>query len=111
MICGICGRRMTPGRFTVNASRLSSFDPVTIKWFEGDELVCQTKQDKTIGFFCAHCSVLIGVFQRVEQVGFTSEFNQDLDDKIDSLPKKNCPECGLELDIDYPRCPECGFIF
>ena len=40
-----------------------------------------------------------------------NEFNKDIDENIDILPKKICNECGAEIDLDYPRCPFCGHIY
>lgn len=28
-----------------------------------------------------------------------------------TLPQKQCPQCGRQVDFDFPRCPECGYDF
>ncbi len=114
MICGICGQRMKAGTFRVSIHGIGSIKSYTypmVSWYEGDNLVCETDRHITTGFYCPRCNIMMGVFLGPKIVGFTEEFNQDLDDNIDSLPKKNCPECGTSVDVDYPRCPECGYVF
>ena len=27
----------------------------------------------------------------------------------DSLPQRQCPQCGKKHDFDYPQCPHCGY--
>lgn len=29
----------------------------------------------------------------------------------EELPGKQCPDCGLNIDFDYPKCPCCGYVF
>lgn len=29
----------------------------------------------------------------------------------DSLPQRQCPQCGKKHDFDYPQCPHCGFDY
>ena len=29
----------------------------------------------------------------------------------EELPGKQCPDCGLSIDFDYPKCPCCGHEF
>ena len=29
----------------------------------------------------------------------------------ESLPQKECPDCGKQHDFDYPRCPYCGYDY
>jgi len=29
----------------------------------------------------------------------------------EELPEKQCPQCGLSIDFDYPKCPCCGHEF
>ena len=114
MICGSCGRRMKIGKFKISVhgiATISGYAYPKAEWYDGDNLVCETDVNETMGFYCDGCGVMLGVFFRNRQVGFTSEYSQDLDDRVDHLPKKECPDCGAELDIDFPRCPECGFIF
>ena len=110
MICGMCGKRMKVGKFKVE-THSTGYAYSTVSWYEGNELVFESPQTETTGFFCEDCGIAMGAFFRGRQVGFTSEYAQDLDDEIDTLPKKYCPECGEEIDIDYPRCPDCGHIF
>ncbi len=106
MICGMCGRRMKIGKFSIMGT-----GSVRVLWSEGDRTVGETYKTDTTGFFCENCGIIVGVFLGVKQVGFTSDYNSDIDDGIDILPKKRCPDCDTELDIDYPRCPECGYVF
>ncbi len=40
---------------------------------------------------------------RAEEDGF--------DEDVDMLPQNVCPECGTSHDIDYPRCPNCGYSY
>lgn len=105
---------MKIGKFKVSVhgiATLSGYAYPTVAWYDGDELVCESDKSETMGFYCKDCGVMMGVFFGGAQVGFPEELRQDLDDSIDVLPKKECPECGTELDIDYPRCPECGYVF
>ena len=114
MICGSCGTRMKIGKFVVGVhgvGAMSSYAYPNISWYEEDKLVAETDKAETAGFFCQDCGIISGVFFNVRQVGFTKDYDYDLDDNIEKLPKKTCPECSIELDIDYPRCPECGYVF
>ena len=27
------------------------------------------------------------------------------------LPQRTCPKCGAEHDLDYPKCPLCGYVY
>ncbi len=110
MICGMCRKPMKIGKFKIH-THSAGYAYSSVAWYEGDNLVCESNAEETTGFFCQDCGIILGVFFRGRQVGFTSDYSQDLDDDIDVMPKKICPECGEELDIDYPRCPECGFVF
>ena len=29
----------------------------------------------------------------------------------DSLPQRQCPQCGKQHDFDYPKCPHCDFDY
>ena len=29
----------------------------------------------------------------------------------ETMPQKECPGCGLNIDFDYPKCPCCGYDF
>lgn len=107
MVCGICGSRMKIGRFRIMGGKTFT----TVGWFDGDQLVCESNDQETSGFYCEGCGIMMGVFFRGRQVGFTDKYRQDLDENIDTLPKKTCPDCGAVLDVDYPRCPECGYLF
>lgn len=36
--------------------------------------------------------------------------NEDYEGE-DEIAKKLCPECGDLHDLDYPKCPECGYCY
>ncbi len=114
MICGICGRKMLEGEFRMEQRSVDSgiyrAYPVAA-WYEKGEKICETPINRTLGFYCSECGAMVGIFPYTKPVGFTGRFKADLDDSIDRLPYKICPECETKMDIDYPRCPECGYIF
>ena len=114
MICGKCGKPMRAGEFRMEQHSTDngiyhSYPMAT--WFENGTKYCETPQDSTLGYYCTDCGMLIGVFPYTRPVNFIGKFNQNLNENIDILPTKICPECNREIDIDYPRCPYCGFIF
>ena len=38
--------------------------------------------------------------------------NYPIDETInDKIAQRTCPKCGDVHDIDYPKCPKCGFDF
>lgn len=114
MICGFCGKPMLQGEFRIE---MHSTDKGLYKsysvsaFYQNGTQYCETPLDKTLGFYCPECGAMAGIFRYTKPVNFAGSFNTDLDDKIDVLPRKKCPECDCEMDIDYPRCPECGFEF
>lgn len=107
MICGRCRTVMIEGVFKTEGRT----DYACAAWYKDDEKYCVSESDTTLGYYCPECGMLIGVFSRTYPVNFIGRYNQKLDDKIDILPKKICPECGTQMDIDYPRCSICGFVF
>ncbi len=114
MMCGICGRPMIEGEFRLEQRSIDKgiyrSYPVAA-WYKDNEKIAETALDRTLGFYCPECGAVAGIFMSTKPVGFVGRFNADLDDRIDQLPVKKCPDCGKVLEIDYPRCPECGFEF
>ncbi len=114
MICARCGKPMHTGEFKMEVRSADSgiyhTYPVAA-WYMDGEKYCETNQDSTVGYYCPDCGLMAGVFLSTRPVGFLGRFNKDLDDNIDKLPVKVCPFCEKEIDIDYPRCPHCGFVF
>ena len=53
--------------------------------------------------------VLVAVL--VGTIGFASVMYNSLKDAVmdDSLPQRQCPQCGKLHDFDYPQCPFCGY--
>lgn len=74
-------------------------------------MICEAEGESTLGYYCPECGLLVGVFPLTHPLGFAGKYRQDLDDKVDKLPKKVCPECGSEIDEDYPKCPICGYTY
>ena len=114
MICGQCGSRMLPGEFRMDQRSIDSgiyrAYPVAA-WYEDGEKICETPINRTLGFYCAECGAMVGIFTHTKPIGFAGRYNADLDENIYHLPYKIFPECGVKMDIDYPRCPECGLVF
>ena len=110
-----CGKPMVKGLFKIEKrgipTRGASFEYPVSTFYEGDNKICEVPVDKTLGYYCSECGMLIGVFPVTHPTGFTGKYNQNIDDNIDILPKKICIECGAEIDLDYPRCPFCGHIY
>ena len=80
-------------------------------WYRNGKKYCETPQSATLGFYCPDCGMMAGIFPYTRPVGFIGKFDEDIDDEKDILPLKKCPECGAEIDIDYPRCPKCGHLY
>lgn len=67
------------------------------------------------GWYCGKCGIFTLEFDVRKQNnamplyenGLDSDFNEEIDD----IPDKICPHCSASIDIDYPRCPECGCVF
>ncbi len=114
MICIKCRKPMRIGEFRMEQHSTDNgiyhAYPVAA-WYENGEKYCETPQNSTLGFYCADCGMMAGIFQYTKPVGFIGRFNKDFDDNIDVLPVKVCPECSAEIDMDYPRCPNCGYIY
>ena len=107
-----CGKPMVKGTFKIeNRGRNSPFGYPVSTFYENDTMICEVPVDTTIGYYCTECGMLIGVCPLTHPTGFAGEFNKDIDESIDVLPKKICIECGAEIDLDYPRCPFCGHIY
>ena len=59
MICGMCGKRMKVGRFKVE-THSTGYAYSTVSWYEGNELVFESPQTETTGFFCEDCGIAMG---------------------------------------------------
>lgn len=110
-----CGKPMHKGRFALEKRGIqgkgSSLEYPVAAFYNGDDKICETPVDSTLGYYCSECGMMIGVFPVTHPTGFMGRFDQSFDEKIDDLPKKKCPECGAEIDVDYPRCPFCGYTY
>ena len=42
---------------------------------------------------------------------FSREELEPSESLSDGLPQRTCPQCGLEHDFDYPKCPNCGYDY
>ena len=110
-----CGKPMIKGVFKIEKRGIptkgsSLIYPVST-FYDGNEMICEVPVDATLGYYCPECGLLLGVFPLTHPTGFAGKYKVDLDDDIDILPKKSCPECGAEIDVDYPRCPFCGYVY
>lgn len=110
-----CGKEMIKGRFKIEKRGIPTKGSFMIypvsAFYDGDVKICEVPIDTTVGYYCSECGMLIGVFPVTHPTGFAGKFNQDIDDRIDILPQKECPDCNAHIDLDYPRCPFCGYIF
>lgn len=114
MICLKCRKPMIAGEFRMEQHSTGNdiyYAYPMAAWYKDGKKYCETPQNKTLGFYCADCGVLVGAFQYTKPVNFIGRFDEDIDDKIDVLPVKRCPRCNAEIDIDYPRCPNCNYIY
>jgi hypothetical protein len=114
MDCMNCGKPMVPGEFRMEQHSTDKgiyYAYPMAAWYQDGVKYCETPQRSAFGFYCPDCGVLAGVFRYTKPVNFFGTFNADLDDTVDVLPQKQCPECEQRFDIDYPRCPYCGYVF
>lgn len=113
MKCDICGCEMSKGNTYLGISGFGNKSLLhTVASFRiNDNLICESTENKLKGWYCPSCEKFIAVFDVETQYGFEEGFDMDLDEDIDSLPQKCCPNCGESIDIDYPKCPECGYDF
>ncbi len=115
MICGRCGNKMIQGEFTMEKDGVGRKGAAYIypvaAFYNGEKKLCEAAGESTLGYYCAECGLLVGIFPLTYPIGFAGRFDQELNDEIDVLPKKRCPECGSEIDVDYPKCPFCDYIF
>ncbi|MBQ8297968.1 MAG: zinc ribbon domain-containing protein [Ruminococcus sp.] len=63
------------------------------------------------GCYCPKCGKFTLSFNLRKNAVFEDGFDMDLDDELDCLPQKSCPDCGEAIDFDYPKCPGCGYRF
>lgn len=77
----------------------------------GDVTVDCRDVNQQDGWYCTECGIFTLSFIIKKHGVFEEGFDMDLDEEIDSLPQKCCPECNENIDIDYPKCPECGYDF
>ena len=63
------------------------------------------------GLYCPSCGQFTVAFNLKKNVLFEKGFDMEFDEDIDCLPQKSCPQCGESIDMDYPKCPECGYDF
>lgn len=115
MICGRCRRPMIQGDFKMEQHSIDKgiyYAYPMAAWYKDGTKYCETPQDSTLGYYRPDCGLLVGVFTTTRPTGgFVGKFAADLDENVDILPSKICPDCGMEMDIDYPRCPTCGYVF
>ena len=76
-----------------------------------DNVICESTEEEVSGWYCPDCGKFIAIFDVEKQFGFEEGFDMELNEDIDCLPQKSCPQCGETIDIDYPKCPECGYNF
>ena len=115
MICGRCGSLMVQGEFSMQKDGIGRkggaiIYPVAV-FYKDKEMICEAEGENTLGYYCPECGMLVGVFPLTHPTGFVGKYGHDLDDNVDKLPMKHCPECGSDIDIDYPKCPVCGYQF
>lgn len=114
MKCEYCGREMKKGKVNLRIGGIGKrgFFLHTIAAFcINNNVICENTDNEVQGWYCPSCEKFIAVFDAETQYGFEEGFDMDLDEEIDSLPQKCCPNCGEDIDIDYPKCPECGYDF
>ncbi len=75
------------------------------------KIICESTENEVAGWYCPDCGKFTAIFKAEEQLGFEKGFDMEFDEDIDCLPQKSCPGCGESIDIDYPKCPECGYDF
>lgn len=114
MICEKCGVLMKEGKVSLGtgcsiASGLVG-NPAALFMCEGT-VIDSLGGGSYDGFYCPVCGEFSVSFRIKKNVLFEKGYDMELDEDIDCLPMKNCPECGESIDIDYPKCPECGYRF
>ncbi len=63
------------------------------------------------GYYCNNCGEFTVTFKVKKNAAFEEGFDSDFDEDVDCLAQKVCPDCAASIDIDYPKCPECGYYF
>ena len=60
-------------------------------WFSGFQMIC---------WFVGVPLFVVGLWMPAD--------GKSVPKQDDSLPQKQCPQCGRQHDFDYPQCPYCG---
>lgn len=114
MICDNCKCKMLQGT-AYFSSRSYDFDLLKpapeIEFCVGDVTVESFNAKQREGWYCPECGIFTLSFYIKTHAVYEEGFDMDLDEELDALPQKTCPQCGESIDIDYPKCPECGFSF
>ncbi len=114
MKCEKCGIEMQNGTIVFRnggASLNALMHYPTADFFtETKKITSYSIRSVVKGHYCGSCGKFYADFD-IKKADFEKGFDMDLDDLIDRIPQSECPNCGEVCDIDYPRCPECGFSF
>ena len=51
------------------------------------------------------------LMNRVDVLEDQLKISEDRRDNAPEIMQITCPNCGKECDMDYPKCPHCGYGF
>ena len=112
MICEKCGTEMVRGYVSFpqdfHHPLISCND---LEFYVDDHKLDSLHAKSANGWYCIECGKFLAEFSIKPNAIYEDGFDMDFDDETDMLPQKNCPECGAQVDIDYPKCPGCGCRF
>ena len=118
MLCQKCQGNMRYGKAVFSKGGASLTDMLTApkaEFYVNNYRIDRCTVSCQEGWYCGNCGIFTVEFDVRKQTDsmplYENGFDSNFDENIDDISDMVCPSCGASIDIDYPRCPECGCIF
>lgn len=63
----------------------------------------------SVGIFGLMLIAIGDLMDRVDKLEDKLKIEKDSQDNAPEIMQVTCPNCGKKCDMDYPKCPNCGY--